>query len=64
MAETLPPCGFNPSKCFIFIFITSLIIQVNKLLWCPVYKAGTTNWMLNIAKLAGTDESEETLARR
>ena len=28
------------------------------LLWCPVYKAASTNWMTNIITLAGLTEEE------
>ena len=30
-----------------------------KLLWCPVFKAASTNWMLNIITMAGLTEQEK-----
>ena len=40
-------------------------MQEVKLVWCPVYKAASTNWMYNLLYLAGRsrDEVEATKAR-
>jgi len=27
-------------------------MRYRQLVWCPVYKAASTNWMLNVAKLS------------
>ena len=34
----------------------SMIIQEHQLLWCPIYKAASTNWMKYLIQLSGLDE--------
>ena len=33
-------------------------LQKKSLVWCPVYKAASTNWMHNLLHLAGKTEEE------
>ena len=35
-----------------------------KFLWCPVFKAATTNWMRNIISLAGLSEKAKSKLER
>ena len=32
------------------------VLPHKKLLWCPVFKAASTNWMYNLLPLAGLDQ--------
>ena len=32
------------------------VLQEQKLIWCPVFKAASTNWMYNLLPLAGLDQ--------
>ena len=34
------------------------VLPHKKLLWCPVFKAASTNWMYNLLPLAGLDEAD------
>ena len=34
------------------------VLPQKKLLWCPVFKAASTNWMYNLLPLAGLDQDE------
>ena len=34
------------------------VLPQKKLLWCPVFKAASTNWMYNLLPLAGLDQGE------
>lgn len=39
------------------------VMRQRKLLWCPVFKAGSTNWMLNLPKLSNFGPRELQLIR-
>ena len=34
------------------------VLPHKKLLWCPVFKAASTNWMYNLLPLAGLDQND------
>jgi hypothetical protein len=38
--------------------INFVLAQSKSLVWCPVYKAASTNWMHNLLHLAGKKEDE------
>lgn len=33
------------------------VLPEQKLIWCPVFKAASTNWMYNLLPLAGLDQN-------
>ena len=40
------------------LIICKIFIQSKSLVWCPVYKAASTNWMHNLLHLGGKSEKE------
>ena len=39
------------------------VLPHKKLLWCPVFKAASTNWMYNLLPLAGLDQDDINVIR-
>ena len=39
--------------------LTNVFRKSYKLLWCPVFKAASTNWMRNIITMAGLSDREK-----
>ena len=39
------------------------VLPHKKILWCPVFKAASTNWMYNLLPLAGLDQDDISVIR-